>query len=109
MEDALRSADERDAGAGRGAEPVDEPVSAAVRSEPARGCAAAAEPVGEACSSAAEPVGEAASEAAVKSVGESCFAAAPAGGPCLASGRPGLQAEEALKCFEWRTAHCGGS
>lgn len=52
---------------------------------------------------------------------EPCFAVAvaPVGEPSPASGQPGPQAEtgpvgeepaeEDLKCFEWRTAHCEGS
>lgn len=127
------SADEKDAAAGR---PVDrtgsaaaagpdceaqpaasaglvgEPVFAAVKSEPA-----AAELVNGPCSFAVEPVGEAWFEAAVKSLDESCFAAAaaPVGEPCPASGPQaeigpvGEEQAEDLKCFEWHTVHCEGS
>lgn len=97
---------------------VDEPISA-VKSEPGTNSAAAAALVNEPCSFAVAPAGEASFEAAVKSFDESCSAAAPVGEPYPASGQPGLQAEtgpggeeqaeEDLKCFEWRTAHCEGS
>lgn len=96
---------------------VGEPVFAAVKSEPGTSSAAAAELVNEPCSFAVKPVGEAWFEAAVKSLDESCSAAAvPVCEPCPASGLQAEtgpvgeeQAEEDLKCFEWRTAHCEGS
>lgn len=132
--DALVSADEEDAAAvqlgdeaGPAAAPgyeadsaasggsADESVSAA-ESEPGTNSAAAAWLANEPCSFAVKPVGWTWLEAAVKSLDESCFAEAPAGEPCPASGpraASGLvgegRVEGDLKCFERRTAHCEGS